>query len=157
MIMEQNPEEAVRLARAKAMKLLEFSDKTEQQLRERLKEGEFPPFAIDNAIEYLKDLHYLDDVRYASSYIRAKAGQKSVNEIRLALLQKGVSKEDIVTALEQEPPDESAAVKRLFMRKFQHADLTDPEVYRKAFSYLGRKGFPYECIKNTLSEVLENS
>ena len=155
--MEQQQEETIRLARLKAMKLLEYSDKTEQQLRDRLKEGEFPPFAIDAAIEYLKDLHYLDDVRYASSYIRAKSGQKSVNELRLALLQKGVSKEDIDTALGSEPPDESAAVKRLFMRKYQHADLTDPEVYKKAFSYFGRKGFSYECIKNALSEILENS
>ena len=155
--MEQNPEEQNRLARAKAMKLLEFSDKTEQQLRDRLKEGEFPPSAIDNAIAYLKDLHYLDDVRYACSYIRVKSGQKSISEMRLQLLQKGVSKEDIDTAMDTETPDESAAVRRLFERKYQHADLTDPEVYKKAFSYFGRKGFSYECIKNTLSDLLENS
>ncbi len=149
--------ESIRSCRSKAMKLLEFSDKSEQQLRERLKEGGFPPFAVDDAIEYLKDLHYLDDRRFADSYIRAKAGQYSASELRARLLEKGISRDDADAAVEAAGLDECAVIRRLFEKRYAGKDLTDPELYRKAFQYFGRKGFGYDNIKNTLTEIIQNS
>ena len=91
--------EIIRQAKARALKILEFSDKTEKQLRDKLKEGEFPPFAVDEAIEYVRGFHYIDDLRYAEAYIRGRRSRKSTYELRMELRQKGLDPDTIETAL----------------------------------------------------------
>ncbi len=41
-------------AKRRAMHLLERMDRTEAQLREKLKANEYPPEAIDEAVDYVK-------------------------------------------------------------------------------------------------------
>ena len=53
--------------------------------------------------------------------------------------------------------DECAVIRRLFQKRYAGKDMTDPELYRKAFQYFGRKGFGYDNIKNTLTEIVQNS
>ena len=56
-------------AKRRTMHLLEQMDRTEQQLREKLKQGGYPQACIDLALEYVKSFHYVDDYRYACTYI----------------------------------------------------------------------------------------
>ena len=149
--------ELIKKARAQALKILEYADRTEKQLRDKLKEGEFPPFAIDEAVSYVQKLHYQDDRRYAESYIRSRRDQKSryeiVNELRL----RGVD-----TALAEEVLDLSElsgeeTVKKLFLKKYGMKDLSDPALYQKAFRYFAGKGFSYEEIKKGITEGIEES
>lgn len=48
-------------AKRRTMHLLEQMDRTEQQLREKLKQGGYPQACIDLALEYVKSFHYVDD------------------------------------------------------------------------------------------------
>ncbi|HOO29020.1 MAG TPA: regulatory protein RecX, partial [Lachnospiraceae bacterium] len=48
-------------AKLRAMHLLKVSDRTEADVRRRLKDGCYPEQAIDEAIIYLKSYHYIDD------------------------------------------------------------------------------------------------
>lgn len=147
--------EVMRLARARAMKILEYADRTEKQLRDRLKEGEFPPFAIDAAVAYVKEMHYLDDRRYAEIYIRSKTGQKSRYEMTNELRMRGVDEDSIHEALCSEEPDDTETVRRLFLKKYASKDLSDPGVYQKAFRYFGGKGFSYESIREGIRRGIE--
>ena len=74
--------EVIRQAEKKALRLLTVSDRTEHQLREKLREGGFPPEAVDAAVEYVRSFHYVDDRRYAESFIRFRKEEKSIYEIR---------------------------------------------------------------------------
>lgn len=147
--------EIIRQAKARALKILEFSDKTEKQLRDKLKEGEFPPFAVDEAVEYVRGYHYIDDLRYAEAYIRGRRSRKSTYELRMELRQKGVDADTIETALENEPSDELSALKELFIKKYGRKDLSDPKTYEKAFRYFATKGYGFDDIKRAISEAVE--
>ena len=55
----------------RAMHLLEKQDRTERQLYDKLKQNGYPESCIESAIAYVKSYHYIDDVRYARSYIES--------------------------------------------------------------------------------------
>ena len=71
-------------ARKRAMNLLMNIDRTEADVRRRLSE-DYPPEAVDNAIQYVKSFGYINDMRYAEEYIRCKAERTSRKQIRSAL------------------------------------------------------------------------
>jgi len=150
-------EEVILQAKKKAMRLLEFMDRTEKQLRDKLKEGEFPPFAIEEAIAYVKSYHYLDDRRFAESYIRNRKDSKSSYQIRMELSEKGVSSELISELIDAEEWDSVSVVASLFRKKYSNKDPKDPKSYEKAFRYFSARGFHYDEIKKGLEAALEDA
>ena len=54
-------------AKKRAMHLLEKMDRTEQELRRKLLESEYPEDLTEEAIAYVKSFHYIDDARYADN------------------------------------------------------------------------------------------
>lgn len=53
--------------RMRCLYLLKSMDRTEYQLRTKLKQNFYPEELIDRVILWLENLHYLDDVRYAEA------------------------------------------------------------------------------------------
>ena len=76
----EEPEE-YRDARRKAMRLLEHMDRTEKGLREKLRQAGFTSQAVDHALTYVEAYGYIDDERYARTYIAyrmdTRAGRRS--------------------------------------------------------------------------------
>ena len=70
-------------ATKRAMHLLEKQDRTEYQLREKLRQNEYPKEAVEQAIAYVKSYHYIDDLRYACSYVRYQKEKKRSRAICL--------------------------------------------------------------------------
>ena len=62
-------EEEHKKATRKAMQLLEHMDRTEKGLRDRLGQNGFSQTAIEAAMEYVKSYGYINDERYARTYI----------------------------------------------------------------------------------------
>ncbi len=56
-------------AKKKAMALLKYMDRTEWQLRDKLTSKGFSEEAVEEAVEYVKSYHYLDDYRYARHFV----------------------------------------------------------------------------------------
>ena len=61
----------IRRARHRALHILERSDRTEQELRAKL-ERNYRAEAVEDAISYVKQYHYLDDRRYAVNYLNSR-------------------------------------------------------------------------------------
>ena len=57
-------------AKKRAMFLLEQMDRTESQLREKLRKNGYPDVCVEEALLYVKKYHYIDDLRYAVHYIK---------------------------------------------------------------------------------------
>ena len=148
-------EEVIRLCKLKAMHLLEYSDRTEAQLKSKLEEGGFPPSAVSEAIDYVKSFHYIDDRRYAESYIRVNKERKSRLQLKKILSERGVSRQIIDDVMQDTEFDETDSIKRQFLKKYANADLTDPKTYEKAMRYFASKGYGYSDIKDAVTEALE--
>jgi len=146
-------EDRIREAKQKALSLLNFMDRTEAGLRQKLKEKSFEGQAIDEAVEYVKSFGYINDVSYAEWYILNRQTSKSKREIYAALCQKGICREDIELAMEScyEAEDEFTAILRLCEKKhFVAEEATDVEK-KRMYNYLLRKGFQGEDVRKVLN------
>ena len=148
-------------ARKRGMNLLKTMDRTEADVRRRLSEGGYPQEAIDNAVEYLRSYHYIDDERYASEYIRCKSSSMSRRQITAKLIEKGVSKDIIERSFalydEENGTDSDEAelelIRKLIARRCPGGtDNLDYNERQKLYSYLYGKGFSVgridECLRS---------
>lgn len=134
-----------------AMHQLEKRDKTEYQLRQKMAELFYPAALIDQAIAYVKQYHYIDDLRYAVSYMSYRREQKSIRQMEQELYQKGISKDLIQEALEQiEAPDEEQQI-RCWLQKKQYDPATaDRKETNRIYGFLLRKGYPASSIQKAM-------
>lgn len=86
----------------RAMHLLEKMDRTEQQLRKKLLEGGYPNELVEEAIAYVKSYHYIDDERYARTFIRLNQDRRSIGRMKMDLFAKGISSDTIDRAINEE-------------------------------------------------------
>lgn len=149
--------EIIEKAKNKALSILAYADRTEKQLRDKLSEKEFPEYAVTEAVEFVCSLHYIDDRRFAETFIAVRKTEKSRFEMEHALKDKGVSDEVIREVFDTLETDFSENIKNLFLKKYGHRDMTDPKLYEKAFRYFASKGYGFEDIKKGIREALEGA
>ena len=129
-------------AKKRALYLLEQMDRTEQQLREKLMASEYPSRCVEEAIEYVKKFHYLDDERYAETFTRYKKDKMSRQQIKQKLMMKGVSRDIISNAIEEEyDVDESVHIRTILEKKRFSSEFADEGEFRRVYNYLMRRGF----------------
>ncbi|MDU6264784.1 MAG: regulatory protein RecX [Anaerocolumna aminovalerica] len=137
----------LRRAKQKAMAILKYMDRSEQELRQKLKQSDYTETIIEAAIEYVKKFHYLDDERYAMNYIRFKKNTKSKRQLQTELSQKGIRKEYIDLAFQEEYDDEELAIQKAVSKKTSDVDSLSQEEKMKLASSLYRKGFKMDLIQ----------
>ena len=129
-------------AKKRALHLLERMDRTEYQLREKLRASEYPEDVVEEAVEYVKQFHYIDDERYAENFTRYKKENMSRQQIKQKLILKGVSKDIISNALEEEyDMDETIHIRNLLEKKHFSYENSDEGEFRRVYNYLLRRGF----------------
>ena len=93
------------------MYLLQRQERTEKQLRDKLQQSGYPMECIEQAISYVKSYHYIDDYRYASVYIRYHQEKESRQKLVFKLIMRGINREVIERALEEEYVSDEKALK----------------------------------------------
>lgn len=133
----------IKRARRRVMHLLEKMDRTEEQLRTKLRQGYYPEDVIEDAIGYVKGYHYLDDLRYAQNYVRSHKEKKSRRMVQMELQKRGVAKEWILQALEEEYEQESEQeqILRWIQKKDYSSETADLKEKQRMYQFLLRKGF----------------
>lgn len=135
----------------RAMHLLERQERTEHQLREKLRQNAYPKEAVEEAISYVKRYHYLDDVRYAHTYIRYHQQKKSRMCLKTDLMRRGIAKDIIESALETEfSNDEKQQIRVLLEKKKYVPDTADAAQFRKIYQFLQRRGFKSSDILSVM-------
>jgi regulatory protein len=140
----------------KMAKYCAYQERCVKDVRDKLKTFEIPEEEKTKIIDYLLDNRFVNDERFAKSFVRGKINQSGwgVNKIRFHLIQKGIDKDTIDEALGQ--TDEEAYRQRLIdilrMKvKTVKAD-SNFEKKRKLAAYAMQKGFEgslvWEVLKN---------
>ena len=113
----------------------------------------------EKIIVLLKEDGYIDDTKFAKWWIdqRVTFGNKSSNEIRNELRDKGISSDIIENAIEETNMSENevSSIKLLAGKKqnlLQHKNLTTEQMNEKIVQFLLRKGFRWEIIQKALEE-----
>ncbi|MBR6438660.1 MAG: RecX family transcriptional regulator [Bacteroidales bacterium] len=84
-----------------------YQDRCTQEVRMKLATFDMPDSEKEKIVKLLVDEGYLDDERYASTFVRSKIHLKKwgVNKIRMSLKMKGISDEIIANALSEIDPE----------------------------------------------------
>ena len=137
----------------RAMHLLEKQDRTERQLYDKLKENGYPEVCIESAISYVKRYHYIDDLRYASAYIRYRQEKKSRQKLKLELQAKGIARDVIEEALEEEyVSDDQKKILELLQKRRYSFENADTAEQRKNYQFLLRRGFQSSDILHVMRQ-----
>ncbi|MCR5626248.1 MAG: recombination regulator RecX [Lachnospiraceae bacterium] len=134
--------------KSRMLHLIDKVDKTESEIRDKLKDEMYPPDVIDKALEAAKKGRYVDDERYAHQYVYEKTKGKSRRMVSYQLAGKGVPEELIQKALEDIPDNEEELIKKQILKKHLHLSELTYEDRQKLLSGLCRKGFDTDkCIR----------
>lgn len=126
----------------RAMHLLERQGRTEYQLREKLLQSDYPAEAIEEAVSYVKQYHYVDDERYARGFIQSHQEKRSRRRIRQDLMRRGISGDLIDLCMEEEyDVSERAHIKELLEKKGFSPDTADRQQYGRMYRFLLGRGF----------------
>lgn len=149
--------EEIRNARKKAMQLLERMDRTEKALADRLRQAGFSERAVADAMNYVKSYGYIDDRRYARTYIAYRMETKSRQMLLMELQQKGVDRQTAVEAWEEEvalnQPDEREVLRKTIEKKYAPGSEMNEKEMRRLQGFLVRRGFRFSDIASVLEEM----
>lgn len=131
--------------KTKVLKYILFKKRTEQEIRQKFKEysGEL----LDDVIEELKELNYINDETYIQRAINEFKNLKnmSIKEIEYKLMTKGIKKDIINNYIYTNKEDlleyEINSAKKIFVKKKN--TLQTEEI----INYLKKKGYLQETIK----------
>lgn len=142
----------VKRAKLRAMHLLNDMGRTESQLRQKLKQCDYPDTVIEEAVRYVKSFGYINDKEYARSYISSRKDRKSKKELYVQLSQKGIDVQTLEEIFEEcydSDTAKEAIISIIRKKKYDLNNLDLKEKY-KIMGYLTRKGFKYEDIRQVL-------
>ena len=141
----------------KMAKYCAYQERCVKDVRDKLKTFDIPQTEKDKILDYLLDNRFVNNERFAKSFVRGKVNQSGwgVNKIRFHLMQKGIDKELIEEALGQ--TDEEVYRQRLIdilktKSKTIKAD-SDFEKKRKLAAYAMQKGFEGNLVWEVLKDL----
>lgn len=142
-----------RRAKQKALAILKYMDRTEQELYWKLRQAEYTDEIIYATIDYVKAYHYIDDERYVRNYIEYKKSSKSKRQIEMELAQKGISKDYMEHAFADQYSGEEEAIKKAISKKTKNVENLSYEEKLKLVNFLYRKGFKMDLINKSINYV----
>ena len=131
-----------------------YQDRCTQEVRNKLATFDMPDSEKEKIMQLLVDEGFIDDERYASTFVKSKTHLKKwgVNKIRISLKLKGLSDEIISNALSEIDPEmyREELIKVLKAKKINE---TDPYKRKtKLAQYAIQKGYEptlvWEAVKN---------
>jgi len=139
-----------------ALRLIEFKDRTEKELRDKLKEKNYDWNSIDDEIAFLKSYGYIDDKRYAEHFVSDAINLKKWGKIRIRteLLRKGIDRETVDNTIEDafEDVDENLVLSQMQSR-FKNSDFSNIKERTRIFNFFMRRGFSPDEIKGAMNKM----
>jgi len=119
------------------------------ELRDYLKRKDYEPDIIDKTLSRLSVRGYIDDYKFAETWVSNRRLLKAISKRRLQveLKQKRISSDIIDEVLAEDETDERQVIHELIAKKLHQAKYQDPI---KLMQYLSRQGFSYDDIKAAL-------
>ncbi|MFZ2969814.1 MAG: regulatory protein RecX [Minisyncoccia bacterium] len=144
-----------------AMKLIGLRRRSVFEIEKRLQQKNYPCDIIDQVIKELKGFGYLNDEKFAESYVsdrinfRPCGRQLLVKELRERGVEESVAENKINELLDSEK--EMALAEKMLIKKMKFTDKNagKNKLYKKYASFLQSKGFSFDIISKALENKLK--
>lgn len=143
----------------RALDYLAHKPRTEAEVRRKLRKQDEPESVIEEVIDRLYELRYLDDESYARDYVRNRFASKKYGPVRIRqeLIKRGVDRhlaEEAVVDLFDDKDTMAVAWEHAEKRWARLADEDDLRRRRqKLYRYLRRRGFTSDTITPILDDL----
>jgi len=152
-------EKARRKTFDRAVNLLTYKPRSENELRQRLLEKDWTNAEIVEAVlAKLKEYNYLNDEQFAKEFAASRLRQKPIGKrvLRQKLALKRLDKETVDAALEkafEDTPEEEIIERAIEKRLRIKGKPETREDSKKFYDYLLRQGFSYDLVSNKMREI----
>lgn len=155
-----DPEELKR-AKSVAMRYLSYRARSAFEVSERLRQKEFAKNTIQETVDWLTGLGYLNDERFALAWSRSRISTKKFGEYRLRreLSAKGLAGEivDQTLRIVYAESNEWDLAQACAQKKLSHLKGIDPKSKsRRLAQFLQRKGFASDTVFKTVKKLIPN-
>jgi len=144
-------------ARERALRLLEYRARSRAELARRLRQAGFAEDIIEEVLERLSDIGFVDDARFSQSWVESRSVGRGIGKARIKweLRQKGVEAdlvEEALSEIDEETEYKSAVLAARAKWEKDHSPDAGAKRRRLA-SYLQRQGFVWDVIKRVINEL----
>lgn len=147
-------EYVVSRAKNRALRLLTRRDMTRKEIIQKLRQTGYNDYIIDKIILFLEEYNFINDNEYAKKYINYNQNRKSVKQISVELMKKGITKDIVNEYIENTDICEEDNAYNLLYKKYKNIDSIDNKIKRRMIGYLMRKGYNYSLINKVISQFI---
>ena len=141
------------IAFERAIKILDYRERSTAELRTRLLDDGYSVGVVDSAVERLAELGLVSDERFAELFARTKhAAGWGNRRIASALRQAGICDDLVAQVLAGDPEDAEYARALAFAARKHPTSIAEQ---KRVSDALVRKGFSFETARRAAREVAE--
>ena len=141
----------------KMAKYCAYQERCTKDVTDKLKTFDIPECDKKEILDYLIDNRFVDDERFARSFVRGKINQSGwgVNKIRFNLKRKGIADELISNALSEYDGDLYRQKLEQILKTKKVKAATPFEAKQKLAAYAIQKGFEPSLVWEVLKELFQ--
>ena len=141
----------------KMAKYCAYQERCTKDVTDKLKTFDIPETDKKEILDYLIDNRFVDDERFARSFVRGKINQSGwgVNKIRYNLKRKGIADELISNALSEYDGDLYRQKLEQILKTKKVKAATPFEAKQKLAAYAIQKGFEPSLVWEVLKELFQ--
>ena len=149
----QKPLETYEETKEKALRLLEFRNHSETELKRKLLSAGANEENIEKTLEFLKEYHLLNDEAYADCLARDLKNLKGYgkNRIKNELLARGISKDTADEVLLKLGENDTERLREQIKKRLK--DDFDKKNKDKAIRYFIYRGYSFEEIRDCINSI----
>jgi regulatory protein len=150
-------EDARETAYLRALHLLSYRARSQEEIRQNLRKHEVPEAVIEETLRRLEEEGLADDGKFAREWVenRSTFRPRSRRVLTMELRRKGLAEEAIQSALADGSEDAHLAYQAGLQMARRLGGLAWPEFRRKLGDFLARRGFVYEDIAPVVRRIWE--
>lgn len=132
--------------------------RTEYETRKYLKSLEYDNNEIDNAIEYCKELGYIDDEDYVNAFVSDHVifYKWGPDKIKFKLKEKGITDKIVEYSIMDNKEDIEKNILEQTAKKARGLDLNDYKTKRKVINFLISKGYRYDDANSAFEKYKDS-
>ena len=142
-------------AREYALRLLEYRERSEQEIKERMARKNYNERLIKSTIEFLKNHNLVNNRRFARMWAES-CQRRSYGrwKVQTDLNKKGIDKEIVEEVLRESysKVDEIQVALALIQKKWPSLKKEENALLRRVSDFLKRRGFPFEVIAEVIRQ-----
>lgn len=143
-----------------ALSLLDYSARTENEMKKKLRMKGYIEMVIESVIERLKDARLIDD-RQLAERIAENASERGIGAYALKrkLKTRGVSEDDVeyASSLMDEEKEKEGALRECQRLYKKYASLPVREAKAKLSAALSRRGYSWDAVSEAIESVMNDT